>query len=291
MTSGGNGGGSERGAPEGDPDSSSSESDSDSDSDPEPDVQKEPKAWKRWYKRNQRLRREARKGKRKAVSSDDDDTPAARQPHGKVDQVEAFSGEDSKYTVEDFLWNLDCKFQIEGKAWVNNDKARIRFASSRLKGKAGTWFRVYRFQVNPGEAKRVGKALGKADERYWSWKFFEEQLRRSFDTKDMKEQALKRWEALSHTGTIDEFCDEIERLMWMVDVSQTTIEHKLKTSLKYELRKDWVKLLNKPTSIMDQLSLLREMGRPIEDFNKNHKKEEKLGPSSSGSCPRPRAPG
>ncbi|RPA71919.1 hypothetical protein BJ508DRAFT_335569 [Ascobolus immersus RN42] len=105
----------------------------------------------------------------------------------------------------------------------------------------------------------------------------------------MKEKALKQWVSLSHTGTIDEFCDEIERLIWVVDLSQTTIEHKLKTSLKYELRKDWVKMLNKPTSIMDQLSLLREMGRPIEDFNKSHKREEKTSSShSSGSSKRKR---
>jgi hypothetical protein len=287
--SGGNGGG-RRGLPDRDPSSSSSESDSDSDSDsdPEPDLQRKPKAWKRWYKRHLRRLRKARKGKGRRDLSDSEDPLPKESGRGRVERVEAFSGENAKYTIEDFLWNLDCKFQIEGATWVGNDEAKIRFASSCLTGKARDWFRAYRCKVNPEEAKRAGMALTSFDRRYWSWQFFEEQLRRSFGTKDMKDKALKQWETLSHTGTIDEFCDEIERLMWIVDVSQTTIEHKLKTSLKYELRKDWVKLINKPTAIMDQLSLLREMGRPIEDFNKNQKREDKPSASSSNGNKRKR---
>ena len=239
----------------------------------------------RWYKLQKKLRK-AKKAKRRAESSMDEST--ARQFNGKVDKVEQFSGENSKYTVEDFLWNLDCKFQIEGRAWVNNDQAKSRFASSCLSGKARDWFRAYRYQVNPDEARRVGLSTQALDKRYWSWVFFEEQLRRAFGTKDMKEKALKKWEALSHTGSIDEFCDEIERLMWVVDLSQTSIEHKLAISLKYELRKDWAKALNKPSNIMDQLSLLREMGCPIEDFNKTHKKEEKSNSSTSSGSKRKR---
>jgi hypothetical protein len=287
--SGGNGGG-RRGLPDGDPDSSSSESDSDSDagSDREPDLQSNPRKWKKWYKRHQRRLRKARKGKGRRDLSDFEDPLPKESGRGRVERVEPFSGENGKYTIEDFLWNLDCKFQIEGAPWLGNDQDKIRFASSCLTGKARDWFRAYRCKVNPEEARRSGMALDTLDRRYWSWPFFTEQLRRSFGTKDMKDKALKQWEALRHTGTIDEFCDEIERLMWIVDVSQTTIEHKLKTSLKYELAKDWVKLINKPTAIMDQLSLLREMGRPIEDFNKTHKKEEKQGASSSSGNKRKR---
>ncbi|RPA71918.1 hypothetical protein BJ508DRAFT_335568 [Ascobolus immersus RN42] len=157
---GGNGGnrsrGGRRGRPGDDGDSSDSSSSSeDSDSDSEPDVRKNPKAWKRWFKLKEALRK-AKKGKRRAASSDVEDVLPARQHHGKVDKVEQFSGENNKYTVEDFLWNLDCKFQIEGKAWERNDQARIRFVSSCLTGKARDWFRAYRYQVNPGEAVRVG---------------------------------------------------------------------------------------------------------------------------------------
>jgi len=279
---GGRGGGVGGGGPGGNGDDSPSSSDSEGGS--EPDVTRNPRKWKRWYKRRQRALRKARKGKRAAVpmESDHSEEDSKKKPRGRVEKVEAFSGESASYDVEDFLWNLESKFKIEGKAW-SSDEARIRFASGCLTGKARSWFRSYRWQVNPSEAKQAGLDPATLNPKYWTWKFFQSQLRRSFGSKDQKEIALKSWDALKHTGTIDEFCDELERLMWMVNFNQAAIEHKIKSSLKYELRKDWAKVHNKPTALQDQLSMLREMGRPIEEFNKDNRKPEKTTTTTTSS--------
>lgn len=69
--------------------------------------------------------------------------------------------------MEDFLWNLDCKFQIEGSIWKHNDEAKIRYASSCLTSRARDWFQAYHYQVNLKEAESVGIAQGTLDERYW----------------------------------------------------------------------------------------------------------------------------
>lgn len=254
---------------------------SDSDESSEPDLRRDPEGWERWFKSKRALYK-ARKGKRAVPRSDLSDAEEEPKHQGRMEKVEAFSGESSSYDVEDFLWNLGSKFAIEKRAWTN-DQTKIRYASSCLTGKARTWFRGYRVQVNPGEAKRAGRDSLRMDPKFWTWAYFEAQLRRSFGSKDQKEAALRKWDALTHTGTIDEFCNEVELLMWIVGLNQTAIEHKIRSSLKYELRKDWAKVQNKPASLLDQLSLLREMGRPIEQFNKDNRKPEKEGTASSST--------
>jgi len=278
---GGRGGRTGGGPPGGD--SSSSDSSSSSEEDSEPNAAINQKAWKRWYKRKEALRK-ARKGKKKASLSEDSEVePRRRRHHGRMEKVEAFSGEDSAYDVEDLLWNLESKFEIEAEAWNGNDRAKVRYASSCLTGKALTWFRSYRYQVNPTEASRVGVDPTTLDPKYWTWSFFASQLRRSFGNKNQQEKALKQWDELKHTGSIDEFCDELERLMWMVNFNQPAIEHKIKSSLKHELKKDWAKVQNKPELLRDQLSMLREMGRPIERFEKEARRPDKpSAPSNNG---------
>ena len=275
---GGSGNGRKRGAPGGgDSGSGSSTSSDGEDSEPDPALDK--RGWKRWWKNKMALRKACR-GKRAVSPSAEPDVDSRRKHHGRMEKVEPFSGEKVSYDVEDFLWNLESKFEIEAEAWKDNNRAKVRFASSCLTGKALTWFRSYRYQVNPSEAKRAGLDT-EANPKYWDWSFFASQLRRSFGSKDQKEKALKQWDELKHTGSIDEFCDEIERLMWMVNFNQPAIEHKIKSSLKYELRKDWAKVQNKPESLRDQLSMLREMGRPIEEFKEVAKKSDKPSASSS----------
>ena len=268
---GGRGGGTGGGAPGGGDNDSSSSSSSEEDS--EPDVARNPKEWKRWYKHKRALLK-ARRGKKKSVLSEDSDVEPRRKHHGRLEKVEAFSGEKSSYDVEDFLWNLESKFEIEAEAWKGNDRAKVRYASSCLTGKALNWFRSYRYQVNPVEAKRMGMDTQSLDPTYWSWPFFSSQLRRSFGNKDQKEKALKQWDSLRHTGSIDDFCDEIERLMWMVNFNQPAIEHKIRSSLSEELSRDWAKVQNKPETLRDQLSMLREMGRAIEKFKGATKKTD-----------------
>jgi hypothetical protein len=128
---------------------------SDSDENSEPDLRRDPKGWERWFKRKRALYK-ARMGKRAAPLSDHSDAEARPKHHGRMEKIEDFSGESSSYDVEDFLWNLSSKFAIEKRVWAD-DQAKIRYASNCLTGKARAWFRGYRFQVNPGEAKRAGR--------------------------------------------------------------------------------------------------------------------------------------
>lgn len=66
--------------------------------------------------------------------------PAASSRHSRIrpEPPKIFDSTDSKYTVHDFVWQLDTYFTL---AEVTADHERYAYAGSRLYGPALTWFR------------------------------------------------------------------------------------------------------------------------------------------------------
>lgn len=70
---------------------------------------------------------------------------------------------------------------------------------------------------------------------------------------------------VSQSSGIDEFIDELSRLVRITGYGWIVVKDKLRDSLDYELAMEWARQMQKPAEIGEQLALLRDMGHRLED--------------------------
>ena len=239
------------------PDSDPDDSDN-SDSDPEPDFRRHPKRWRAWVRRTEELRAFRRIGTSTPVKRQDVKTPDPKVYKGDPDDLNRF------------LLQVENKFVMEPNRF-DTDLIKIRYTGQLLDGKAYKWYQSYHLQISPKDAYRV-RGLRALDPKFASWDRFEASLRSSFGERVTRDQAVREWHKLRYTDSVDDFVDEIIRLMWLTDYEGAVVEDKVKHGLSGELRREWAKLAQKPQEIGEQLAILRDMGHVLEDCDRREAK-------------------
>ena len=256
----------------GDPD------DDDSDTDPEPDPERQPKRWRAWVRRTERMKALQEFSERLGKAQPPPPPPQEKQTDFKTPDPKAFKGEADD--LDRFLQQLENKFSMEPRRF-RSDLNKIRFTGQLLEGKAAKWYKSYHLQISSREAFRV-RGIRELDPVYARWDRFEASLRASFGERITRDQGVREWHRLRHTDSIDDFVDEINRLTWVTGYGGEVIEDKLKHGLNEELGKEWAKLAHKPADIGEQLATLRDMGHQLEDWYRRRKpKDQASGPGGS----------
>ena len=169
-----------------------------------------------------------------------------------------------------FLLQVENKFVMEPNRF-DTDLIKIRYTGQLLDGKAYKWYQSYHLQISPKDAYRV-RGLRTLDPKFASWDRFEASLRSSFGERVTRDQAVREWHKLRYTDSVDDFVDEIIRLIWLTDYEGAVVEDKVKHGLSGELRREWAKLAQKPQEIGEQLAILRDMGHVLEDCDRREAK-------------------
>ena len=95
-----------------------------------------------------------------------------------------------------------------------SDLIKIRYTGQLLEGKAYKWYKSYHLQISSRDAHRVRGARD-LDPEYSSWEWYEASLRSSFGKHITRDQGVRDWHRLRHTGSIDDFIAEVSRLIWI----------------------------------------------------------------------------
>ena len=111
-----------------------------------------------------------------------------------------------------------------------------------------------------------GYSPGSMDPIWKTWPRFVGSLRSSFSSGISRAQAVRKWEDLRHTTSIDDFLDELTRLQWKTGYSGDIVKDKLQRSLQPWLAEQWAAKLDKPHSVDEQVRALREMGQAREQY-------------------------
>ena len=200
----------------------------------------------------------------------------------KAPDPEKFSGKAED--LERFLRQLDVKFSLEKHRFAE-DLTKIKYTSLLFTGEAAKWYEAYHLYMYPSAKDVLPGAPRRVDAQWTTWKHFQQALRDSFGSRVSREQAVKDWEKLRHTTSIDDFLDTLVRLAWRTGYKETTImEDKIRHGLNHELGKQWAQTYPKPKTIGEQIALLRDMGHRLEDFNRTRKGENVAAkPEGQGS--------
>ena len=254
--------------------------DSDADSDLEPDHGRHPRRWQACVRRRaerQALRDAAQNFR--GIMPPQQQVPADQRVC-KVKDPEPFTGDPED--LERFFLQVDNKFEVEPNGF-RDDIRKIRYAGQLMKDRAHKWYRAYHFQISKRDATRVRGPIDQ-DPRYADWDRLEATLRVTFGERVTREQATIEWEKLRHTTRIDDFVDEITRLMWITGYEGYTVEDKIRNGLNDVMVVEWARVAKKPREVGEQLALLRDIGHSMEDALKQSSTWYKL-PGGGGHKP------
>jgi hypothetical protein len=226
--------------------------------DPEPNFRKHPHQWKLWV-----MRQERRKAESTSANRLEPRGAAERRAPVKTQPIKHFKGDDGD--LERFLRALKAHFRLTR---TDEDMDRILIAGMLLEGRAGEWYGSYLCKIDPEEAMRVHGRRVELEPAYKSWKKFESSLRDSFGGGVDRYASLKEWQDLRHKGSIDEFLDEVDRLMWIIDYKEDVVKDKLRLGLSSELGREWSRVHPEPDTVGGQIALLLEMGHTAEDYDR-----------------------
>lgn len=201
--------------------------------------------------------------------------PVAPQQDFKTPDPKHFKGDPED--LDRFLHQLEDKFSLEPARFAE-DITKIRYTGQRLEGKAYKWYRAYHLQISHRDAFRI-RGVRELDPQYASWDRFESALRSSFGERITRMQAVREWDKLKHKDSVDDFVDEITRLMWLTGYEGQVVQDKVRQGLNSELAMEWAKVARKPRDLGEQLALLRDMGHAMEDVHRQNPK----GHGSNGS--------
>ena len=190
----------------------------------------------------------------------------------KVSDPDPFKGDPED--LERFLLQITNKFIMEPRRFLD-DVRKVRFAGQLMKDRAYKWYRAYHLQISSRDATRIRGDI-ELDPQYASWDRFEASLRATFGERITRKEAVREWERLRHTTSIDDFVDEITRLMWVTGFEGQQVEDKIERGLNDVMHLEWAKLPNKPYGIAEQLALLRDIGHSIEDAMRSDTKRYKM---------------
>jgi hypothetical protein len=257
---GGGGGGGRRVAGGGGSDPGSSSSDS------EPEGG-DPKAWKRYYRRQMKKQETRIMRNMQALfggASPSTSTGRARDP--KAPQPSKFKGE--AHDVDRFLRQCENVFILEASSF-QNDSTRIRYTGNLLEGQVVVnWYEAYHNLIDQGAANRAAGRQVQLDPHWSSWDTFTLSFRSSFGDRVTRDEAVAKWDKLTQTAGIDAFLDKIVQLMWKTGYSGEVVDDKISQGLNAELALDWAKVAVKPESLHERIQLIRHMGHVLERHQK-----------------------
>jgi hypothetical protein len=134
-----------------------------------------------------------------------------------------------------------------------------------LKGKAKRWYEGIHPHINIEGAAREGLVFDK-NHPYRTWKVFLESLQTSFGGSLTRDMSVAKWDRLKHKpGQIDQYLDDIVQLMYSIGYQGDAVKDKIRVGLSDELRKEWSKVRNKPDTVAEYISMLRDVGHGLED--------------------------
>lgn len=197
-------------------------------------------------------------------------TPGFHPTSFKAPDPEKFSGKAED--LDRFLRQLEVKFSLE-KHRFSEDLTKIKFTSLLLSQEAAKWYESYDLYISPTAREGLPGAPKHFDPLWTTWDHFRKSLKDSFGNRVSREQAVKDWEKLRHTNSIDDFLDALVRLSWRTGYRDTVLEDKIRHSLNHELGKQWAQTYPKPTDVREQMALLRDMGHRLEDYYRSRKVE------------------
>jgi hypothetical protein len=223
--------------------------------DPEPDFRRHPNQWRLWL-----MRQERRRAERPVEPRGLGKVPPVQ---GKSQPIKHFKGGDGD--LDRFLRAIKAHFRL---ARIEDDMDRILTAGMLLEDRAANWFGTYMCKIDPVEARRVHGRDVELDPVFRSWNKFEQSLRDSFGGRVDRDAAVMEWNRLRQKGSIDEFLDEVNRLMWITGYQEEVVKDKLRTGLAKDLAKEWSRVHPKPVTVDAQIALLRDMGHTAEDHER-----------------------
>jgi hypothetical protein len=142
---------------------------------------------------------------------------------------------------------------------------RILTAGMLLEDRAADWYGAYLCKIDPAEARRVHGRWVELDPIYKSWDKFESSLRDSFGGRIDRDAAIAEWNRLRQKGSIDEFLDDVDRLMWITGYKEEVVKDKLRSGLSEDLAKEWSRVHPKPETVNAQMALLHDMGHTCDE--------------------------
>ena len=200
----------------------------------------------------------------------------------KVPDPEPFKGDPED--LDRFILQVENKFVMEPTRF-GTDVIKIRYTGQLLKDKAYRWYKAYHLQISSRDAFRV-RGTYDLDPQFASWDRFEASLRSSFGERITRAQAVREWDKLRHRDSIDDFIDELSRLMWLTGYEGEVVGDKIREGLNDTMALEWAKVAQKPREIGEQLVVLRDMGHAIEDATRHRKpKQQQQQQSAKGSQP------
>jgi hypothetical protein len=238
--------------------------------DPEPNFLRHPNQWKLWL-----MRQECRRAERRVEPRGLGKAPPVQ---GKSQPIKHFKGGDGD--LNRFLRALKAHFRL---ARIEDDMDHILTAGMLLEDRAANWFGTYMCKVDSAEARRVHGRDAELDPVFRRWDKFEQSLRDSFGGRVDRDAAVMEWNRLRQKGSIDEFLDDINRLMRITGYQEEVVKDKLRTGLTKDLAKEWSRVYPKPVTVDAQIALLREMGHTAEDHERleNRRKDKQRDSDTS----------
>jgi hypothetical protein len=102
-------------------------------------------------------------------------------------------------------------------------------------------------------------------------------MRNSFGGRVDRDAAVAEWNRLRQKGSIDEFLNDVDRLMWITGYREEVVKDKLRSGLSEDLAKEWSRVHPKPDTVNAQMVLLRDMGHTAEDYEKLKARRKEKG--------------
>ena len=144
-----------------------------------------------------------------------------------------------------------------------------------MKDRAYRWYRAYHQQISCQDVVSI-RGIIELDPQYASWDRFEASLRAIFGVSITRKVAVQDGEKLRHTTSMDDFVDEITRLIWMTGFEGQAVCDKIEQGLNNVLHLEWAKIPNKLYVVTEQLAMISDMGYSIEDALQSNTKHYKM---------------
>ena len=160
---------------------------------------------------------------------------SATPSRARASDSDKFDGTPSD--LERFLTDVEVKFEMDGHLYPT-DRQKILYVSGRLMGKARKWYQSYHRHLSSTARARVPGGSALPQDPVWeSYERFLQALSASHDERTTRNNAVREWDQLRHTGSIDKFVDSIMDLMWLTGYNDNIVFDKIRIGFNEEVAK------------------------------------------------------
>lgn len=183
-------------------------------------------------------------------------------PKTKVPTPQPFFGK--RYQVKPFISGLNIYFTLRSHEFPD-EKTKLLFAASLLRGPAFDWFRPYEQSFSPGASHSGALSIATIEDFY-------EQLTNTFGDPDEPLTAATKIYKLSQTTSVAAYISEFQRLSsqltWNEDALKDFFFQGLKPAIKDNIVRGTI-----PTTLKDMIRLASNLDNRFQQsrqFNNNH---------------------